>query len=341
MTLIVGGIVKHSTLPCRLAFGLLAAGGLALFANDATAPNTIGQHKLAAADAPALYPLGSGDEIKVQQANADELDGAIARIDDQGFVDLPLAGRIHVGGLTVGQAQTLIADRLTSFLLKPNPIVSVEEYRSQPVSVLGEVNNPGVIQLQGRKTLMETISMAGGLRQDAGNDVEITRRLANGRIPAGKESLDASGEYSISKIDLTRLMGGRNPADNIAIMPNDVVSVPRTEVIYVTGEVHKPGGFPLGASSEISVLQAISLAEGLGPQASAKRARIFRTHGNDPNKEEISVDVAGILAGKHPDVELKPQDILFIPDSTSKKAGVRAAEAVIQAATGLVIWRAW
>jgi polysaccharide export outer membrane protein len=112
-------------------------------------------------------------------------------------------------------------------------------------------------------------------------------------------------------------------------------------VIYVTGQVHKPGGFPLGASSEISVLQAISLAEGLGPQASGKRAKIFRTQGDSPAKEEIPVDVAGILSGKQQDVELKPQDILFIPDSASKKVGIRAAEAAIQAATGLVIWRAW
>lgn len=335
--------MRRSTLQYRLGFAFLAMGCVALFADDPPSAGTTNQREssgLIKRGVPSpLYQLGAGDEIKVQQANAEELDGKVLRIDAQGFADLPMAGRLKLGGLTVGEAQSLIASKLSAFLLKPDPIVSIEQYHSQPVSVLGEVTNPGVIQLQGQKTLIETISMAGGLRQDAGSEVEITRRMENGRVPGGQEHVDASGQFSVAKIDLTRLMSGRNPGDNVMIMANDVVSVARSEVIYVSGDVHKPGGFQLGAHSGISVLQAVSLAEGLGPQASAKHSLVFRPKEDSQTKEQIPVDVASILKGKTPDFELRPDDILFIPDSTSKKVGVRAAEAVVQAATGLAVWR--
>ena len=326
---------------CLLMFLILSAWALAAPPDGAVNPGSTNSKSTnsvsaAPADAGSAYLLGPGDEIKVSQPNAEELDGTVARIDGLGYVDLPLAGRLHLSGLTVEQAQSEIASKLRDWLLKPNPILFVSEYRSQPVSVLGAVNNPGVIQLQGKKNLMEAISMAGGLRPDAGNEVQITRRIAYGHIPAGKESPDPSGQFSVSRIDLTRLTSGQDAAANIPIFPNDLISVPRTEVIYVTGKVHKPGEFPLGAKSQLSIMQAISLAEGLGPQSSPKKAKIFRPRGDTAEKDEIPVDVAGIMEGKKPDVELKPSDILFIPDSASKKAGVRAAEAAVQA----LVWRA-
>ena len=350
--------MKTSSLRLLRSWLIVLPGCMILFAADSnpqppkdsnvttTAPPSSSSSKLddqkpSAPSAPVdpLYRLGPGDEIKVQQANAEELDGKTARIDAQGSVNLPMAGRVQLGGLTLEEAQSAIASKLSELLLRPDPVVSITEYRSQTVSVLGSVNTPGVIPLQGRKTLMETISQAGGLRQDAGSEVEITRRMANGPIPARNEWLDPSGQFSIAKIDLTQLMAGKTPQENITVMPNDVISVPRTEVIYVAGNVHKPGGYPLGADSKISVIQAISLAEGLAPQSSAKNAKIFRPRGDTADKEEIPVNVAGILSGKTPDVDLQPRDILFIPDSASKRAGVRAVEAALQAAVGVAIWR--
>ena len=286
-----------------------------------------------------VYRLGPGDEIKLQESNAEELDGRSARIDDSGFATLPLVGRIKLAGNTVEQAESLVRAHLSHFLVNPEPVISIIEYRSQPVSVLGAVNNPGVLQLQGKKTLIEVLSLAGGMRQDASGEVIITRRLIYGSIAAGSESVDPSGQFSTAKIDATRLVKGVTPADNIVILPHDVVSVPVSELIYVAGDVHKPGSFPLGSNNGISVLQAISLAEGLGPEASAKDAKIFRMRAGSAEKDEIRVDISRILTGKSTDFELKPRDILFIPDSTGKKAGYRAAEAVIQAVTGIAIWR--
>lgn len=287
---------------------------------------------------PALYRLGPGDEISVQQANAEELSGKPARVDDMGFVALPLIGRIHVGGLTVQQSQSLIASRLSDLLVNPDPVVSIMAYRSQPVSVVGAVKNPGVIQLEGNKTLLEVISQAGGLTPDAGTEVEVTRQMEFGRIPAGADTLDPGGQYNTARINLTNVTNGRDPRGNIAIYPHDVISIPRAEMIYVTGNVKKAGGFPLNTNSGISVLQAVSLAEGLAPQSAPKKAKIFRPQGDGKAKQEVPVNVEAILSGKSTDFNLQPGDILFIPDSASKKAGVRAAEAAVEAATGVVIW---
>lgn len=134
---------------------------------------------------PSLYRLGPGDELRVQQLNAEDLDGKVARVDANGYIALPLAGLLQVGGLTGEEVEAAIGSRLRNLLLKPSPIVSITEYRSQPVSVLGAVNNPLVIQLQERKNLLETLSVAGGLRADAAGQAQITRRLVYGHVPGG------------------------------------------------------------------------------------------------------------------------------------------------------------
>jgi polysaccharide export outer membrane protein len=246
---------------------------------------------------------------------------------------------VKLGGVTLEQAEALLTSRLSHLLLNPQPVVSITEYRSQPVSVLGAVNNPGIVQLQGRKTLMQMLSLAGGMRQDAGAEVIITRSIAFGRVPVRNEFLDSSGKFSTAKINAISLVNGENPADNISILPQDVISVPISDVIFVVGDVRKPGSFPLGSGRSLSVLQALSMAEGLGPQASAKHAKIFREKEGIKEKQEIEVDISKLLSGSRVDFELSPRDILFIPDSTSKKAGFRAAEAALQAVTGIAIWR--
>jgi polysaccharide export outer membrane protein len=289
----------------------------------------------------ALYRLGPGDEITVHQENAEQLDDVKARIDDLGYVNLPLIGRLKVSGLTIEEAEAAFAKKLSEYLLRPAPVVSIVEYRSHPVSVLGAVNTPGVIQLAGQKTLVEVLSLAGGVRSDAGSEVEVTRRVSEGPIPVANSTLDQAGEFHTAKINLALLLKGLSPETNIPILPRDIVSVPRAELVYVTGSVKKPGGFALSTNGSISVLQALSLAEGVSPDAAAKNARIVRAGTGDREREEIPVNVAAILAGKESDFDLKPRDILFIPDSRSKKAGMRLAEAALQAATGVAIWRVW
>jgi len=328
------------TLLFVLVFGI-AAGTAARAADAIPAAGTTTSSNSATAGtplAPALYRLGPGDEIKVQQPNAEELDGKTARVNDQGFVNLPLIGRLQVGGLTVEQTEALVTTSLARLLVHPAPVVAITEYRSQPVSVLGAVNTPGVIQLQGRKTLVEMLSMAGGLRQDAGTDVEVTRRLSYGKLPLTGATTDPQNEYSIARVNVAALLKGNNPSENITIYPQDIISVPKADQIYVVGNVKKPGGFPLTTNGGVSILQAVALAEGLGPEAAPKNAKIYRSSGDDQPKTEIAIDLKAIMTGKGPDVNLLPKDVLFIPDSAGKKVGAKAAQIALSAATGLA-WR--
>ena len=139
-------------------------------------------------------------------------------------------------------------------------------------------------------------------------------------------TLDASGRFSVAEVNLKKIMEAKNPEENIQIFPHDVISVPKAEMVYVTGEVKRSGGFVLGEHQSISVLQALSLAEGLNGTADTRHARILRLKRDADQREEMAVDVKDVLTGKKPDVALQGDDILFIPGSTGKKAAMRTLE---------------
>jgi polysaccharide biosynthesis/export protein len=123
------------------------------------------------------------------------------------------------------------------------------------------------------------------------------------------------------------------------VRAHDVISVPRAEMVYVVGEVIRAGGFVLNEKENLSVLQALSLAGGLQPEAAPKNARILRAATKAEERKEVEVDVKSILQGKVPDVSLMADDILFIPGSGTKKASRRVLEAAIQTISGVAIWR--
>jgi polysaccharide export outer membrane protein len=135
-------------------------------------------------------------------------------------------------------------------------------------------------------------------------------------------------------------LAAKRPTENIQVRPFDVISVPESPIVYVIGEVKKSGGFVLGSRTSMSVLEALSLAEGLQPRASPKSAKILRVSGAaHGTRSEIPVNVGKIMAGKAADVALLPDDILVIPDSAAKNAALRSVETALQIGTGLVVWR--
>lgn len=289
--------------------------------------------------ADAAYLLGPDDQISVSLRDIQEIQFKAVRIDGAGNIELPYAGKLRAAGKSVEQLAAEISRRLESIVHRPAVIVEVTEYGSQPVSVLGAVGRPGVYQLRGRKSLFEVLSLAEGLRQDAGHAILITRRLEWGPIPLPTAKPDSSGEFSVAEVSVKSILEARNPRDNILIRPQDVISVPRGEMVYVVGSVRRPGGFLLGEKETVSVLQAVSLAEGLERAAAPHNARILRWVESSSRRIEIAVDVKRILASQAPDQPLAGNDILFIPDSTAKSAALRGLEAGLQMATGLVIWR--
>ncbi len=288
---------------------------------------------------PSTYLLGSDDTILVRALDVEEFDDKPVRIDMRGNINLPLVGRVRAAGLTLEELEADIVSKLKTFLHEPQVTVSMVEYRSQPVSVLGAVTEPGVHQVQGRKTLFEMLSLAGGLRQDAGNIIKITRRKEWGAIALPTAAEDPTGQFSVAEVKVRSVMDARNPEENIQVMPHDVISVPRADLVYVIGEVQRAGGFVFTESGALSVLQALSLAGGLGRTAAPHKARVLRMQEGSAERQEIALNLRDILAGKAQDVQLVPEDILFIPNNTGRTIALRAIEAAINTGSGVMIWR--
>ncbi len=284
------------------------------------------------------YVLGPEDQIVIRAFQAEELSDKPIQIGGDGYINLPLVGRVKAAGLTVSQLESELVTRLGADIRNPQVSVFVADYRSQPVSVVGAVNTPGMVQLRGRKTLVEVVALAGGLRADAGNTVTVTRELANGRIPAPGAADDASGKYSIAQVNLQNVMNAQNPQANIVVQANDVVLIPRAQMVYVVGEVTRPGGYVLNERDSVSVLQALSLAGGLTNFASPKKAKILHDDHKQANPVEVSSNVRKILEGDAPDVPLHADDILFVPRSGAKTAGGKALETALNMA-GIAIWK--
>ena len=285
------------------------------------------------------YQLGSDDQVTIRVVEAEEIPDKPFRIDEQGNISLPMIGVVHAAGLTVRELRTTIENKLRAYIRQPQVTIFVSEMRSQPVSIVGAVNAPGVQQLQGHKSLIEVLSLAGGLKADAGFSVKITRRLEWGPIPLSGVQVDEAGQFSVAEVSLKSLLEAKNPAENIAIMPNDVLTVPSGEMVYVVGDVKKSGGFVLGARRTVSVLQALAMAEGLTQVAKASDSKILRTIPGTDTRREIPVDLKKIMAGQATDVSMEANDILFVPANGARNLGVRAIESMFSIGTGLAIYR--
>jgi polysaccharide export outer membrane protein len=282
-------------------------------------------------DTSSGYILGPGDQISVHVVNFEEINDKPIAIDLNGCIHLPMVGKIPVSGLTVEQVGSEISKRLEVYVKQPDVSVSVTEFRSQPVSVIGAVRTPGVQQVQGEKTLLEMLSLAGGIDSTtAGSTLKITRRLEWGPIPLPSAINDPTNQFSVAQVSVKSLLEAKNPQENILVKPYDVISVPRGETVYVIGEVQKPGGFILNDGEQMTVLQALSMAGGAGRLSQPQHARILRRIAGEPSRTEIPVDLNKILDGKTQDVGMQAEDILFVPNSIPKRAAIRALEAAVQ-----------
>jgi len=268
---------------------------------------------------PSGYVLGPDDQILIRALEGLDLGDKPVLIGINGDITLPLIGRLKAAGLTVEQLETELAARLKTYVQDPQVSVTVTEFRSQPVSVFGAVTTPGVVQLRGRKTLYEVLSMAGGPRETAGSTVSIVRLAEYGPIPLPGAAPDPTGRYSTAELDMQQILDGKNPAANIEIKPHDVISVSQSNgrTVYVVGDVQRSGAFNLGGQRTISVLSALSLAGGLGRTAKPEQAKVFRPV-DGRNHQEIAVNIKQILAGKSEDIALRPDDVLVVPTSSRK-----------------------
>lgn len=312
---------------------------------------------------PDEYRIGPDDLLDLIVFEAPEMNRTL-RVSASGEISLPLLGAVKAAGLTPRELEFVLQELLRRTYMKdPHVGVYVREMQSHAVSVFGAVEKPGVFQIRGTKTLLEVLSMAEGLADDAGDTVLVMRAAGFVGAPAqgdedqevgrrGAETEMATPEalspaqitqmpssHGAVEINLKMLLESGDPRYNIPIYPGDIIKVTRAGIVYVVGEVKKPGGFVLKTNEDISVLQAIALAEGPTSTAARSKSRIIRTDEFSGAREEIPIDLGKILEGEEPDPMLRPKDIVFVPNSAARKGFYRAAEAAISIVSGVIIWR--
>jgi len=300
---------------------------LSFFASPALAQNASAVNPVAAtgdlSSGPATHALqiAAGDLLDLNVFDTPELSAKL-RVDEHGAVTLPLGGSLPVSGLTAGDAGQAIEERFRqdSILKNPHVSITVLEYSTQGVTVLGEVRNPGVYPLLGTHGLLDFISAAGGVTANAGKGVTISHRL------------DSSHPVVVTMDSRPGNIG----ASNVDIRPGDTIIVSHAGIVYVVGDVGKPGGFLIENNDRLSVLQAIALAQGTNKTAGLNQTKLIRK--NEDGRQEIPVPLKKILSNKSTDVLLADGDILFIPVSGTKRA-LAGIESALPQIAGAAIYR--
>jgi polysaccharide export outer membrane protein len=258
------------------------------------------QNKPQQANSSALV-LGPGDEVEIAVYGAPDLSGH-SRVTPDGNISMPLVGYIRVAGLTSSEAEAAIETRLrqSNILNDPHVSVFVKEYSSSGVSVVGEVVKPGSYSILGPHRLFDVLQAAGGLTEKAANRAVISHRGSDNPITV---------ELSKDPVEMAR--------HNVEIKPGDTVVVPGAPIVYVLGEVGKPGGYVLGSGAGVTVLRVVAAAGGPTRDASVGGTKMLR---HTPNGlQEIPVPLKNILRAKTPDMPLEPDDIIFVPNSRIKQ----------------------
>jgi polysaccharide export outer membrane protein len=265
--------------------------------------------------------IGPGDLLHLQVYDTPEMEQR-ARVTDAGNIPFSFLGNVGVAGLTPEQAAKQIEGRLVAagVMLHPQVTVRVEAYATQNASVMGEVQKPGIYEIDTPHTVVEVLALAGGLTYIADRHITIQRH------GNAKEKV----EYYYSNAAATAL------SDNPLVYPGDTVVVPKAAVVYVLGDVLKPGGYPISTNnSRMTVLQAIALAGYANHTAAVGRSKLVRA--TPTGVEEIDLQVSAMEKGKKPDVALLPDDVVYIPFSFMRNVGVNGS-GILASATSAAIY---
>lgn len=291
--------------------------------------------------APADYVISPDDLLDISVFDVPEMSRTY-RVHPSGVIELPLLHEpIAAAGLTTDRLSATISSQLRTDGLVSDPQVTVEvkESRLHSVVVTGEVKKPQIYPIFGEARLLDVLAQAEGLADNAGSIAVVTRGNAALRTPGRDPNPEQPGDPVT--VDLKRLMETNDAKLNVELYPGDRVTVQRAGIVYVVGAVNKPGGIVLNSGREpMTVLKAVALAENLKPTAVGNRALIIHAKASTAGEQdEAPVRLKDILSGRAPDQPLHAEEILFVPDSNSQRALRRAAEAAVQAATGVIIWR--
>jgi len=268
--------------------------------------------------------VGPGDTLHVVVFDSPELEQRVS-VTDAGNANFDLIGDVHVAGQNVNQLARTLEGLLVQghYLLHPNVTVMIEQSATMQVSVLGEVHNPGAYQIGTSRNILDIISLAGGLTEAADRNIVIKRRQGD----IAKVFIPNNADQAIS--------------DSVLVYPGDTVVIPKAGIIYVLGDVNRPGGYFMQRDSKLSALQAVSMAGGLLPNAAAPKSLIIRkTTDNAKGFVDIPLELRGIQKGKKPDPQLQADDVIYVPFSYTRNALIQSS-AIFASAASAVIYTAY
>jgi polysaccharide export outer membrane protein len=298
-----------------LAIALNSMAGAAFAQSASSAPSTqqtVQQFAVSERGPLQNIPISPGDLLDVEVFNTPELSGRL-RVDQQGFVTLPLGGDVNVHGLLTGAAAESVRKHLltTKMMLNPTVTVSILEYSSDGVTVLGEVRSPGIYTLLGPRSLYDALAAAGGVTDSEGSTITITHANdATHPIVVNVTTTDYSPQQKAT-----------------VILPGDTVVVNRAPLIYVVGDVARSGAFYLRGGTELRVLDLIALAQGANRTAAMKRAALVRSM-PDGTAQTIHFDLDKVMRNQSPNLAAHAGDVLVLPRSGWKTFAVTALPGV-------------
>jgi len=265
--------------------------------------------------------IGPGDALHIQVYDTPEMEQR-ARVTDTGEIPVSFVGNVKVANLTPGQAAKEIEQRLiaAAIMLHPQVTVRVDGYATQNVSVMGQVLKPGVYEVDTRRKVIDVLALAGGLTDVADRHITIERR--------GDPSQKI--EYYYSNVAGTAL------TDDPMVYPGDAVVVPKAAVVYVLGDVLKPGGYPISTNnSKMTVLEAIALAGSANHSAAVGRSKLVRR--TQMGVEQIDLPVNAMQKGQKADITLMPDDVVYVPFSFLRNVAVNG-QSILASATSAAIY---
>jgi len=322
------------------------------------------------------YIVGRGDLIAVEVFDVPELSREV-RVSQTGTIGLPLLPvRLAVSGLTEIQIQQKIAEVLEAngLVSHPQVIVSMKEKKSKPITIVGAVFHPMVYSAERQVTVLEVLAEAGGISNDAGDTVIVIRQdqssadltgeppeitpsdlvatpgaaaapAADASAPPNQNALNSTASAvppplsNTITINLNELLEMGDSRHNIVLQGGDIVTVPHAGIVYVLGAVARPGGFVVANDREqLSTLKALALAGGLNATARKHQAVIIRKDAAG-QQHQVIVDLGKVLKQETEDVKLQASDVLYVPQSGSRTALIRAAEIGLGIGTAVAIFR--
>jgi len=267
-----------------------------------------------------MQTIGANDLIAVSVYDTPDLTRTV-RVSGDGFIRLPmLRGKIRAEGLMPSDLEVAIVNALQSeeVLVEPVVTITIAEYHSRPISVMGSVKRPVTFQASAPVTLLDALARAEGLTLEAGPVILLTRF---------QNAKDGGPASSVQRIPVNALIDAANPAMNVTLTGGEEILVPAMGRVFVVGNVKRPGAFALREAGVGTVLEMLALAEGLAPFP-ARLAFLYR-RAADGSRTEVPVELEAILKRKRADVPVLPDDILYIPDNKARRLTAAALERVL------------